>query len=327
LRDFKYFFILIKEIKKNKCIKYFETFTIFAKKKIMQVVNIIPTKSESIVKFEVEQQLVQNQNFEFKNIDEAKPSPLAQKLFYLPFVKTVYISFNYIAVEKYSIVEWEDIQDDVAELIKNYIETGEKVVKEEVSNKKIPISIYAETTPNPETIKFVANKRLTSKVAHYTNIDETESSKLAKELFQFSAVKEVFIDENYVSITKYKTFEWIEISNEIRSFIKEFCEQNERVIDEEKIVSKIKIEAKQEERNMDVTSQKIVSIIDEYIKPAVQQDGGNIVFESYNPETYEVKVLMQGACNGCPSSQFTLKNGMESLLRDMLENDKIVVRN
>lgn len=297
------------------------------KKKKMQTVNILKSKNESILKFEVSNTITQNKNYEFKNIDEAKPSPLAQKMFYLPFVKTVYISFNYIAIEKYSIVEWEDVQDEVADLISNYLETGEAVIKEEVSNKKIPISIYAETTPNPETIKFVANKKLTSKVAHYTNIDETTSSKLAKELFQFPAVKEVFIDENYVSITKYKTFEWIEISNEIRSFIKEFCEQNERVIDEEKIVSKVVTEAKQVERNMDVTSQKIVSIIEEYIKPAVQQDGGNIVFESYNPDTFEVKVVMQGACNGCPSSQFTLKNGMENLLRDMLENDKIVVRN
>ncbi|MFY7810284.1 MAG: NifU family protein [Flavobacterium sp.] len=293
----------------------------------MKSVNILPTKNESIVKFEVYKEITQNKNYEFKNIDEAKPSPLAQKLFYLPFVKTVYLSFNYIAVEKYSIVAWEDVQEDVADLIKEYLETGAEVVKEEISNKKIPISIYAETTPNPETIKFVANKKLTSKAAHYTNIDETESSILAKELFQFPAVKEVFIDENYVSITKYKTFEWIEISNEIRIFIKDFCEQNERVIDEDKIVINNVIETKKEAKNIDVTSQKIVSIIEEYIKPAVQQDGDNIVFESYNPETFEVKVVMQGACNGCPSSQFTLKNGMENLLRDMLENNQIVVRN
>jgi Fe-S cluster biogenesis protein NfuA len=294
----------------------------------MQLVNIIPTKSESIVKFEVEQQLVQNQNFEFKNIDEAKPSPLAQKLFYLPFIKTVYIAFNYIAVEKYEIVSWEDVQHQVAELIQEYLAAGNPILNEKVEeNKKIPVSIYAETTPNPETVKFVANKKLTSKVVHYANIDETASSELAKQLFQFPYIKEIFIDGNFVSITKYKTYEWIEISNEIRSFIKDFCEKNEKVVFEDQIQEKNKIEEKLEERNMDVTSRKIIDIIEEYIKPAVQQDGGNIVFDSYNPETYEVKVIMQGACNGCPSSQFTLKNGMENLLRDMLENDKIVVRN
>lgn len=294
----------------------------------MQTVNIIPTKSDSIVKFELEQTIVQNKSYEFKNIDEAKPSPLAQKLFYLPFVKTVYISFNYIAVEKYEIVSWSDVQDQVAELIQEYLESGIPVfTNNEEENKKIPVSIYAETTPNPDSVKFVANKRLTSKVVHYTNIDETASSELAKQLFQFPYIKEIFIDENFVSVTKYKTYEWIEISNDIRSFIKEFCENNEKVVFEDLIQEKIYATETKKEINLDVTSQKIVEIIEEYIKPAVQQDGGNIVFESYNPDTYEVKVIMQGACNGCPSSQFTLKNGMENLLRDMLNNDKIVVRN
>lgn len=294
----------------------------------MQTVNIIPTKSDSIVKFELEQTIVQNKSYEFKNIDEAKPSPLAQKLFYLPFVKTVYISFNYIAVEKYEIVSWSDVQDQVAELIQEYLESGNPVfTNNEEENKKIPVSIYAETTPNPDSVKFVANKRLTSKVVHYTNIDETASSELAKQLFQFPYIKEIFIDENFVSVTKYKTYEWIEISNDIRSFIKEFCENNEKVVFEDLIQEKIYATETKKEINLDVTSQKIVEIIEEYIKPAVQQDGGNIVFESYNPDTYEVKVIMQGACNGCPSSQFTLKNGMENLLRDMLNNDKIVVRN
>ena len=295
-------------------------------KKIMQVVNIIPTKSESIVKFEVEQQLVQNQNFEFKNIDEAKPSPLAQKLFYLPFVKTVYIAFNYIAVEKYEIVSWEDVQDQVAELIQEYLAAGNPILNEKVEeNKKIPVSIYAETTPNPETVKFVANKKLTSKVVHYANIDETASSELAKQLFQFPYIKEIFIDGNFVSITKYKSYEWIEISNEIRSFIKDFCEKNEKVVFEDQIQEKSKIEEKLEERNMDVTSQKIIDIIEEYIKPAVQQDGGNILFDSYDENTKLVKVILQGSCNGCPSSTFTLKNGMENLLKQMLNDDKIVV--
>ena len=294
----------------------------------MQTVNIIATKTESIVKFELEQTIVQNKNYEFKNIDEAKPSPLAQKLFYLPFVKTVYISFNYLAVEKYEIVNWADVQEQVAELIRAYLVSGNPIftiIEEE--NKKIPISIYAETTPNPDSVKFVANKRLTNKVVHYTNIDETASSELAKQLFQFPYIKEIFIDENFVSVTKYKTYEWIEISNDIRSFIKEFCENNDKVVLEHLIPEKTYHPETKKEINLDITSQKIVEIIEEYIKPAVQQDGGNIVFESYNADTYEVKVIMQGACNGCPSSQFTLKNGMENLLRDMLNNDKIVVRN
>jgi len=110
-------------------------------------------------------------------------------LFYLPFVKTIYISGNFIAIEKYSIVEWEDVQDEVAEQIENFItKGGEIVINNEENNKKIPVSVYAETTPNPNVLKFVSNIMLTKTSLECKNIDETKASPLAKELFNFSTI-------------------------------------------------------------------------------------------------------------------------------------------
>ena len=286
------------------------------------------TNNPSIVKFELDEIIVRNQNFEFKNIDETKDSPLAKQLFYLPFVKTVYISGNFIAIEKFSIVEWEDVQDDVAQQIEEFINNGGKIITiEETENKKIPITVYAETTPNPAVLKFVANKALTKTLVECKNIDDTFASPLAKELFKFPFVKEVFIDENYISISKFEIAQWDEITLEIRTFIKEFLENGNLAVDESLIV-KTEIHQKQQEEyfdKLDVTSQQIINILEEYVKPAVQGDGGNIMFDSFNADEKRVKVILQGACSGCPSSTFTLKNGIENMLRDMLNDNEIKV--
>ena len=294
----------------------------------MQITSIKPTNNPSILKFEFDEIIVRSENFEFKNIDETQPSPLAKQLFFLPFVKTVYISGNFIAIEKFSIVEWEDVQNDVAEQIEDFIKNGGEILKiEENKPKKMPITVYAETTPNPAVLKFVCNKLLTKTPVEFKNIDETAASPLAKELFKFPFVKEVFIDENYVSITKFAVTEWDEITLELRTFIKGFIENGGTVIDESAIV-KTKNHQKQQEsyfENLDVTSQQIINIIEEYVKPAVQSDGGNIVFDSFDSEEKRVKVILQGACSGCPSSTFTLKNGIENMLKDMLKDQDIKV--
>ena len=294
----------------------------------MQITSIKPTNNPAILKFEFDEFIVRTENFEFKNIDETQQSPLAKQLFFLPFVKTVYISGNFIAIEKFSIVEWEDVQSDVAEQIEDFIKNGGEILKiEENKNKKMPITVYAETTPNPAVLKFACNKLLTKTPVEFKNIDETAASPLAKELFKFSFVKEVFIDENYVSITKFVVTEWDEITLELRTFIKGFIENGGTVIDETAIIKTENHQKQQESyfENLDVTSQQIINIIEEYVKPAVQSDGGNIVFESFDPEEKRVKVILQGACSGCPSSTFTLKNGIENMLKDMLKDQDIKV--
>jgi Fe-S cluster biogenesis protein NfuA/SAM-dependent methyltransferase len=291
-------------------------------------ITIKETQNPKILKFEFPDFITQNENFEFKNIDEAKNSPLAQQLFYLPFVKTIYISGNFIAIERFSIVDWNDVKDAVAEQIEDYVKNGGKIIIEDpLKPKKSAITVYGETTPNPATLKFVVSRRVTKNAFEFKNIDETAPSPLAKELFQFPFVKEIFIDENYISITKYDVVTWEEITLEIRTFIKQFIENGGTVIDETFVVEDTKQEKQQIKNfdNLDTTSQQIINILEEYVKPAVAADGGNILFDSYDENEKRVKVILQGSCNGCPSSTFTLKNGIENMLKDMLKDQDIIV--
>ena len=294
----------------------------------MTKVTIKKTQNPAILKFEFPDFITQNESFEFKNIDEAGASPLAQQLFYLPFVKTVYISGNFIAVERFSIVEWEDVKEAVAEQIEKFVNDGGIIIKQEDNKaKKQPITVYGETTPNPSALKFVVSRMLTRSAIEFKNIDQTAASPLAKELFKFPYVKEIFIDENYISVTKYDVNNWDEITLELRSFIKQFIENGGTVLDENFVQETLVEETKKTEEfdNLDVTSQKIINILEEYVKPAVAADGGNIAFESFDEENKIVKVILQGACSGCPSSTFTLKSGIEGLLKSMLNDDTIVV--
>lgn len=292
----------------------------------MNNVKILPTSNPSILKFEFKE-FISKQNFEFRNIDEAKPSPLAQKLFYLPFVKTIYISGNFIAIERYNIVEWDDVKEDVAEQISQFLKSGGLIITESEQLRKLPVSIYAESTPNPNVMKFVCNKPLVKNSIEFKNIDEAASSKLAQALFRFPFVKEIFMDENYISVTKYNISPWEEVVQELRSFIKEYIEEGKSVIDEN-ISTPIKQSEKQLDddfEKLDTTSQQIINILEEYVKPAVQSDGGNIAFDSYDQSEKRVKVILQGACSGCPSSTFTLKSGIENMLKDMLQDNEIKV--
>ena len=294
----------------------------------MTKVTIKETQHPTILKFEFPDFITQNENYEFKNIDEAGASPLAQQLFYLPFVKTVYISGNFVAIERFSIVEWNDVKDAVAEQIEKFVADGGIIIKQEDNKvKKQPITVYGETTPNPSALKFVVSKMLTRTAVEYKNIDQTASSPLAKELFKFPYVKEIFIDENYISVTKYDINNWDEITLELRSYIKQFIENGGTVLEENFVQETLVEETKKTEEfdNLDITSQKIINILEEYVKPAVAADGGNIAFESFDEENKIVKVILQGACSGCPSSTFTLKSGIESLLKTMLNDDTIIV--
>ncbi len=293
----------------------------------MTNLTVITTKNPAIVKFQFDTFITKGKNFEFKNIDETKPSPLAQKLFYFPFVKTIYISQNFIAIEKFSIVEWDDVKKEVAEKIIHFIEDGGQILTDE-ANKKMPISIYAETTPNPAVLKFVANKKLTPQPVECKNIEEAIAAPIATELFNFPFVKEVFIDDNYIAITKYNIVEWETITLEIRTFIKEYLEEQKPIINTEKLKQQTTNKSIDNDvfKKLDITSQQIINLLEEYVKPAVASDGGNIKFESYNPKSNEVYVILQGACSGCPSSTFTLKNGIENLLREFLKDNTLVVK-
>ena len=284
-------------------------------------VSVQETSNILIVKFEVNQFITKHQSFEFNNIDEAKASPLAQQLFYLPFVKKVYISGNFIAVERYNIVEWTDVQDEVADQIETYLNDGGIVIEEtSVATKKVPVSVYAESTPNPSVMKFVANKKIVTALFEFTSIDEAKLSPLATELFHFPFVQRVFIDENYVSITKYDMAEWQNITIELREFIRSYIENGKDVVLPEAIET-LQKSSNQLDSNyeaLDDISKEIVNILEEYVKPAVASDGGNIQFISYDSVAKNVSVMLQGACSGCPSSTYTLKSGIENMLKEMM---------
>ncbi|MBD0833035.1 NifU family protein [Aestuariibaculum sediminum] len=287
-------------------------------------VSVRETSNKAIVKFELNEFITQHQSFEFNNIDEAKPSPLAQQLFYLPFVKKVYISGNFIAVERYNIVEWADVQDEIAEQIESYLNDGGIVIEQTTETKKVPVTVYAESTPNPSVMKFVANKKIVTTLFEFTSIDEAKLSPLATELFHFPFVKSVFIEENYVSITKYDMAEWQDITVELREFIKTYIENGKEVV-VKGAAEQLQKSTEQLDSNFDAlddTSKQIINILEEYVKPAVASDGGNIQFISYDENTKNVSVLLQGACSGCPSSTFTLKSGIENMLKEMLQ-DKV----
>lgn len=288
-------------------------------------IAIKETSNASILKFEVDQFITKHESFEFANIDEAKPSPLAQELFYLPFVKKVYISSNFIAIERFNIVEWTDVQNEVADQIKNYLDKGGIVINSSVETKKTPVTVYAESTPNPSVLKFVANKKLVTSSHEFTSIDEATYSPLATKLFHFPFVKSVFFDENFVSISKFDIAEWNEITMELREFIRSYIEKGDAIINSNAPKDKVKSEAYLEEQfeQRDDISKEIINILEQYVKPAVASDGGNIEFQSYDEKEKKVKVILQGACSGCPSSTFTLKNGIENMLKEMLK-DKVM---
>lgn len=290
-------------------------------------ITIVPTSNETILKFEADRFLTNHNSFEFNNIDDAKDSPLAQQLFYLPFVKKVYIASNFVAIERYNIVEWNDVKDEVATQIETYLSNDGIIVTEEAIKPKAAVTVYAESTPNPSVLKFVCNKVLVPNVYEFVSIEDAKPSPLATALFQFPFVKNVFMEKNFISITKFDIIEWEEITLQLREFIKSYVEEGKTILNDDapKQLNKTEKAIEQKFEALDDTSKSIVNILEEYVKPAVASDGGNIEFRSYNEQTKKVEVLLQGACSGCPSSTFTLKNGIENMLREMLNDATITV--
>lgn len=284
------------------------------------------TTNPDIIKLEANRALVKG-SYEFKNIDAAKSAPLVRELFYLPFVKTVYLSSNFIALKRFPIVEWQDVQEEVRQQVLVYLQSGKPLLDNE-DNLMIAASVYSETTPNPAVMKFVLSKRLTPIPITYANISEAKGAPLVVALWKaFPFLREVFCDDNYLSLTKKESVEWEESIATIRTFLKKYLEEG-RLLIEATEVKKHQAAAQAywlSHTTTDAVSQQIVALIAEHITPAVVADGGNIQFVSYSSDTHQVRVLLQGACSGCPSSTQTLKKGIELLLKDKLNYPDISV--
>lgn len=184
-----------------------------------------------------------------------------------------------------------------------------------------PHNIYAESTPNPSTMKFVSNRYLIIDGQSYEfELDgDLSNSPLAEKLLNFPFVTKVFFSSNFVSITKTDIIEWQDVIHQMRDFIGDYLNNGGLVIKESKTEvqeeSDVKIETTKRE-NLEGIDAKIADILDEYIRPAVESDGGAIDFHSY--QDGKVSVVLRGACSGCPSSTMTLKSGIENMLKEML---------
>ena len=156
-------------------------------------------KGNPIAVFKLNRALEIDASKKYNNIDEAEGVTIVQKLFYLPFVKSVTLNNLSIEIERFNILEWIDVIEEVEIQIETHLNDVKRKINSESEQKKVPISIYAESTPNPSVMKFVANKKLTDSNIEYKNIDQAKEASLALELFSFSYVKEIFVSENYIN--------------------------------------------------------------------------------------------------------------------------------
>ena len=200
---------------------------------------------------------------------------------------------------------------------------------------KRPVTMYAESTPNPATMKFVADVMLVTdgNTAEYVNQQEAKgSSSLAEALFNFPFVSGVFIASNFIAITKTDALQWEYVSEELKAFVMDWLQNNEVII--ENVPEEREVEVSQEGNKETISSapqivtdadKKIFELLEEFVRPAVESDGGAIDFQSFDEVTGTVTVVLKGACSGCPSSTATLKGGIESLLKTHMPEVQEVV--
>lgn len=188
------------------------------------------------------------------------------------------------------------------------------------------ISIYTEMTPNPETMKFVANKLLfPGKSIDFPDEASAGPSPLARELFSFPFIKSVFIASNFVTLTKTgETEDWQDVIPSIKQFLKDYLENGGQVVNEEDLLAMKKSDASNTvSADDDDVVVRIKELLENYVKPAVEMDGGAIQFKSYSDGV--VNLALQGSCSGCPSSMITLKAGIEGMMKRMIPEVQEVV--
>ena len=254
------------------------------------------------------------ENKKYNTVEEANDLPLAKEMFYLPFIKSVSISKNQMLLERFDIVSWEDVLNEVEKIIKKKLQSffsNELQMDEKTQNI---ITLYAESTPNPNVMKFVCNKLLTKKIHEVKRNNLSNESKFINSIFSFDFIEQVFLNNNYISVTLSGSYNWDSHVNNFREFLKDKLEKEFDF----SVVEKKEVDKSDSNQSLDKVSLQIIKIIDEYIKPSVAMDGGNILFKQYHPKEKLVEVVLQGACSGCPSSTITLKNGIENMLKEMV---------
>ena len=280
----------------------------------MRTIIIEPTENSKVMKFVADYNLMPG-SLELDRTSDVSELPLAKKLFVYPFVERIFITANFIAVAKQDGVQWENVVEPLKEIIEAELEANPRVY---LQKEKEVQQVFAEMTPNPMVMKFVSTKVLLDGFVEVKSKDDAAEVPLAKAIFnEFDFTKEVFISDNFVAVTKNVSVEWHEVMVAVRTFITEYLQNGGEISNATPQKHENPVENLMN-REYTETEQKISDILKEYVAPAVESDGGKISLMEYVPETKTAKMLLQGACSGCPSSTATLKGGIENLLKQFV---------
>ncbi len=290
----------------------------------MRRILIEPTENPKVMKFVADYNLIPG-SVELDRTTDISEIPLAQELFNYPFIERIFITANFIAVAKQDNVDWDVVVESLKNIIEDQLLANPRIY---VQKNQENYQIYSEMTPNPMVMKFVSTKKLLDGFVEVKNRNEAENIPLAKAIFdQFDFAKEVFISDNFVTVTKNVSVEWHEVMVEVSDFIRGFLENGGEISNLKPQKHESPVENLMN-REYTETEQKISDILNEYVAPAVEGDGGKISLMEYVAETKTAKMLLQGACSGCPSSTATLKGGIENILKqfvpDLVENVEAV---
>lgn len=280
----------------------------------MRQIIIEPTENPKVMKFVADYNLIPG-SLELDRNSDIKEIPLAQELFKYPFVERVFITANFIAVAKQDGIDWENVIEPLKGIIQEELSANPRIYLQKKNEEHM---IYAEMTPNPMVMKFVSNTSLLNGFIEVKSREEASDVPLAQAIFEeYDFSKEVFISDNFVAVTKNVSVEWHEVMVKMRTFVADYL-QNGGVVSNATAQKHESPAAAVMNREYTETEQKISDILTEYVAPAVESDGGKISLMEYDAETKTAKMLLQGACSGCPSSTATLKGGIENLLKQFV---------
>lgn len=280
----------------------------------MRQIIIEPTENPKVMKFIADYTLIPGA-LELDRTSDISEIPLAQELFNYPFVERIFITANFVAVAKQDSVEWEHVSESLKNIIEDELLANPRIY---LQKKRELFQIYAEMTPNPAVMKFVAQRFIIEGFLELKSREEAAGVPLAKAIFdEFEFAKEIFISDNFVAVTKDDSVQWHEVMVPVRAFIAEYLQAGNKVAEIEAQKHENPVE-KIINRDYNDNEQKISDILNEYVAPAVENDGGKISLMEYDEDSKTAKMLLQGACSGCPSSTATLKNGIENILKQFV---------
>ncbi|MEG0928611.1 MULTISPECIES: NifU family protein [Chryseobacterium] len=280
----------------------------------MRTVLIEPTENPKVMKFVADYNLIPG-SLELDRTSDVSEIPLAQELFNYPFVERIFITANFVAVAKQDTIEWEHVAESLKNVIEDELLANPRLY---LQKKKEMYQIYSEMTPNPNVMKFVSSKLLMEGFVEVKSREAATEVPLAAAIFnEFDFATEVFISDNFVAVTKNHSVEWHEVMSTVRALISDYLQNGGEISNIEPQKHENPVE-KIINRDYTDDEQKISDILNEYVAPAVENDGGKISLMEYDEASKTAKMLLQGACSGCPSSTATLKNGIENILKQFV---------